>query len=165
MIIPIGFRLATFSTSGLTTAPALLEDGFIVWTQIELYYSIVSATIFCIRALITNLTTHYGALPPDATGIYAFGNESRKGSSGTYMLSQLRSTFETRSDRLNKDQIRTVPTIAEQDKTYVGDAYCASANVKSDVVGSINPETNSIGSDDSKRLIIRKHVSWTVEHE
>ena len=149
----------------MTIAPALLEDGSIVWTQIELHYSIVSATIRCIRTLNTNLITDYGALLPDATGIYASGNDSRKGSSGTYTLSQFRPTLKIRLDPSGEGKGRAVPTVVELNKTYVGGAYRASANVKSNLVESINPETNSIGSAHSKRMIIRKHVSWTVEHE
>ena len=44
MIIVIVFRLKTFSSAGFNTNPTLLQGEFIVWTQTELNYSLISAT-------------------------------------------------------------------------------------------------------------------------
>lgn len=62
MIIPIVFRLATFDSSARNSDFFLAEDLFIVWTQTELNYSIISATIPTLRIFATTLNTQFGGL-------------------------------------------------------------------------------------------------------
>jgi hypothetical protein len=62
IIVIIAFRLHTFHHSGYTTDFTFLETLYIVLTQTQLNYSLISATIPNLRPIINNLNTHYGAM-------------------------------------------------------------------------------------------------------
>lgn len=53
-------RLKRWDASKLTTDFTLAEDMYIVWSLIEVYYSIASATIPNLRPFMQSLTTFYG---------------------------------------------------------------------------------------------------------
>ncbi|KAF2171439.1 hypothetical protein M409DRAFT_50877 [Zasmidium cellare ATCC 36951] len=56
----VALRLKSFSRSGQTDDPTLLEAQFIVWSSTELNYSIIAATFPIMRPFINNLATNYG---------------------------------------------------------------------------------------------------------
>ena len=62
LLMIIAFRLQTFPKDGLTANPTLRLVHFIVWTQTELNWSIVSATIPSLRPFLQGFSTYTGAL-------------------------------------------------------------------------------------------------------
>lgn len=171
MIIAIAFRLKTFSSSGFTVNPTLLQGEFIVWTQTELDYSLISATIPCLRPFVTNLATHYGGFgrSQNADGSYGTNHGSRNvNTNQSYQMNTLKSA--------NRNTI-------SQDHTVTNTRHSGSANLdhgnRADVshVGKkktiVKPlgypsekedsRRTSLGSNDSQRMIIRKDITWTVE--
>lgn len=54
-------RLGTFDSAALTKDPFLKEAAYICWTQAEMSYSIIAATIPTARKLLLNLITYYNA--------------------------------------------------------------------------------------------------------
>jgi hypothetical protein len=135
LIIAIACRLANFDANGLPTNPTLLQAKYIAWTQTELAYSIIAATIPRLRPFIRNLSTNYGA--PQANG-YRYGYGSHTGTSenqsGSFQMTSLRPKGK-------------------------GDEY--KFRIWSD---GVPPKTDSasVGSSDSKRMIIKKNTEWEV---
>ena len=62
IIVIIAFRLRTFNHPGLTMDFSFLEAIYIVLSQTQVNYSLISATIPNLRPIINNLNTHYGAM-------------------------------------------------------------------------------------------------------
>ena len=151
IIIAIGFRLGTFDKAGLTTDPSLRETLFIVWTQTELNYSLISASIPTLLQFMRNLNTHFGGVTEQEHATYG----SHKESSHSFPMSILRSG--------NK-------TSASQNASHIGKEENGDTNnsVGYSVSRAKTPalkNKGSMGSSDSQRRIIQKEISYTVEYE
>ena len=166
LIIPIGFRIATFNTTGLTINPTLLEDRFIIWTQVELSYSLMSATIPVLRPVIKDLVTNYGVLGPEHPArTYGSGQGSHAVS---YEMSNMRQTLNS-SDRPGDGTVQLQPAAKGSKYAYsygITSPGAGARGVRDDgAAKKANPDTNSVGSNDSKEMIIKKQLSFAVEHE
>lgn len=153
IIVPIAFRLANHDQAGLITDPTFREVLFVVWTQVELHFSVILATIPILRPVINSLNTSYSSLG-------AAGSSNGYVSMGTYELSALKTT----GPRIAKN-------MTTHQKSSICDAPIASANAfaSSSADTQMNREetgldTNSIESHGSEQMIIRKQTSWRVEH-
>jgi len=141
LIIAIAFRLANFSTVGLTTNPTFLQDKFIVWTQTELSYSIMAATIPSLRPFIKTLATNYGTTPANGYGSgygSGYGNGTDEDTqSGAVQLSNLRPKGK-----------------GEEYKYRIWSGGEPRPANKADAA--------SVGSSESQRMIIKKDLIWEV---
>lgn len=153
MIVPVALRLANHDQAGLTTDPTFREVLFVVWTQVELHFSIIFATIPILRPVINSLNTSYSSL-----GLA--GSSNGYGSKGTYELSALR-----------RPGSRITEEATTQRESRIGGAPTASANAfafssarNRATKEEDGPDTNSIESQSSEQMIIRKQMSWIVEH-
>ncbi|KAJ9608559.1 hypothetical protein H2200_007547 [Cladophialophora chaetospira] len=79
MIIPIAFRLAKFHPTGRSVDPFLVDSLFSVFTQVEMNYSLVSATIVALRPFATNMNTRFGGLGEGETS-YGYGRSNEDNS-------------------------------------------------------------------------------------
>jgi hypothetical protein len=148
LIVAVAFRLAGFNTVGLTTNPTLLQDKFIVWTQTELGYSVMAATIPSLRPFIKTLATNYGASPANGYGSgsgsgYGIGTDGDV-QSGTYQMSSLR-------PRGKGDEYKYRIWSARNGGGTGGEP--SAANIA---------DAASVGSDNSQRMIIKKELLWEV---
>lgn len=164
MIIAIGFRLGTFDVAGLTTDPFISEDQFIIWTQTELCYSIISSTVPTLRPFVNNFTTHYGGSGGRSGRNYGSGyaTNSRENNSVP------RSTgYQLKSLTKSKNRDKHDDAVEQEDRAWEGpvDAYqygvAGNSKVKKEHDKS-SGDARSIGSNDSQRMIIRKDVSWAI---
>lgn len=73
MVIVTVFRLESFDKAGFTVDATLREASYICWTQTELNYSIISATIIIGRQFVGVLVTNYGS------GLGLSGSYTRSG--------------------------------------------------------------------------------------
>jgi len=145
LIITIAFRLANFNTAGLTTNPMLLEDKFIVWTQTELSYSVMGATIPSLRPFVKSLATNYGTGAIDGHGSrYGDGIYDRYTQSGSYRMSNFRPQ--------------------DDDDEYQYRIWSSRNCCRSDGEPSEAKKTDagSTGSNESERMIVRKNLLWEV---
>lgn len=156
IIIPIAFRLATYNREGLTTDPTLGEVLFVVWTQVELHFSIISATIPVLRPVVNNLNTSYSSLGPVVSSV------DHAGSGSAYKLSTLKPASNVTGRQsafpAGDKTCREAPT-ASAGASAFPDHNMQIRNVKR----RASPETDSIESHNSEQMIIRKQVSWKVE--
>ncbi|OAP62850.1 hypothetical protein AYL99_02077 [Fonsecaea erecta] len=170
LIIFIAFRLHTFSQSGYTTNPLLREATFVAWTQSEMTYSLISATVPIFHNFLKSLSTGFGGMHAESNG-YGYGSGTRSQALGQdskgFQLSKLRS----------KNKSAAMPSINDDRDGYYGQAKAmtaeqlaggptASTTVQwSGGVRGSNGETTSINSDESQRYMIRKDVQWEVRTE
>lgn len=160
MIVAIAYRLKTFNTAGLTTNPFLLQDKFIVWTQAELAYSVIAATIPSLRPFIKTLSTYYGTTTAFGYGTgYGSGYEAGYSNvsdtnvqAGSFQLSSLRPKGKGDEYKYRIWSNRNGTTSGEG-----GPNEDKGVTVKADAV--------SVESGDSQRMIIKKSLVWEVATE
>ena len=88
-------RLGSFNQAALSSNPTLREAKYISWTQAELSYAIISATIPTARKLVLNFITYYNG--------GTFGSTlSQSGSQGnTIQMSTLKASGQRKSKAAN----------------------------------------------------------------
>lgn len=182
MIIPISMRLAEFKEAGRSSNFTLLDDLFIVWTQTELNYSLISATIPTLRSFISKLNTQFGGLG-EGEGEGAYGNGYSKGSSkkssklnDSFQMSNL-SSVKTQKDTQKvgkpstfKGNLLESPEIYEyniQTSSTVPDWSISKASSRGSPSGQnlMAVDARSVDSNDSQQLMIRKEIMYTVERQ
>lgn len=154
----------------------MLEAQFIAWTQADLAYSLISATIPTFQNFLKSLHTGFGGITA-AEGGYGYGSASgsrNRGATGngiSYHMSKLRSGNRTANKSANKESALRSETYEEQDapphaettndndRIFVGPG----ASNRSEIAA--NGETTSINSDESRQMMIRKEVEWNVRTE
>ena len=147
--------------------PTMGLVGAVVWAQINLHYSIVSGTIPCLRPFMMAVSTDYGATEPrTALGSKAYGSSggsgNRKGSS--YALNSIGSGGG--KIRMNSE---TNPSMFH--KARMGASRISSSNNvfrsershNKSIVTHEAHDSNSIESNDSRRMIIKKEVEINVQ--
>ncbi|KIY04000.1 uncharacterized protein Z520_00692 [Fonsecaea multimorphosa CBS 102226] len=170
LIIFIAFRLHTFSQSGYTTNPLLREATFAAWTQSELSYSLVSATMPIFHNFLKSLSTGFGGMHATSHG-YGYGSGTGSRAHGQdskgFQLSMLRSKNKSAAmPSMNDDRDEFYGQAKAMTAEQLGGAPAASTTVQwSGGVRGSNGETTSINSDESQRYMIRKDVQWEVRTE
>jgi hypothetical protein len=179
LIVAIAFRLIHFKDGvELTTNFTLAEDLYIVWTETQLNYALISATIPIARPFISSLSTNYGIGAATEYSLSASpanprGTSNLNSHSNTFQLSTLRSNGKSKqSSRAtasgNRGEEPSMP--GQQRGTSRAYAYHVQeggppeqeyGSAKQSREGR-DKDTDSQGSNDSQRLIIRKNVSWIV---
>lgn len=151
LIIPIAFQFANYDAAGLTTDPTFREALFVVWTQVEMHFSLISATIPVLRPVINNLNTSYSSLGP------AGSSTAYTGSNDIYKMTTLKPLQRNALKGQSGNQIQ------ETNLVTANSFASASATGNHTKTGAI-AETDSIESHGSEQMIIRKQLSWRVEH-
>lgn len=167
MVIAIAFQIHTFDQSGWTTDPLLFEAPFIAWSQSEMNYSLISATIPSFQSFLKNMNTQFGGIGPNEKSAYANNSATdsriRKGSAATFEMGKVRSV----------NRKSTIPEIDESNDfgavgSRRGSAGIAEGRPSAGTAGgldTVNEEVASLHSNESGRMMIRKDVTWTVGHE
>lgn len=169
MIVLAALRLNSFRETGLSIDPTFAETEFLCWTAAELNYSIISATLPILRPLISNLATHYGG---------GFGQSDGRtyadGSTGSYMRSrthglgdesiQLQSLERSKAGHVGHQVTIQRSQGDGMHERGTNRAY-TSARRRSQIGESSNEDAASVESSDSKRMIIRKDITWVVDHD
>jgi hypothetical protein len=158
IIIPIAFRLATYDTAGLTVDPTFREVLYVVWTQVELHFSIITATIPVLRPVVNNLNTSYSSLGP------VVPPASSAGSSSGYKLSTLKPALSVAANS-NASHSSNRVTWERPNASAESSAFASHSTKTTNAEQRTEPDTDSIESHSSEQMIIRKQVSWRVERD
>lgn len=155
IIVAIGFRLHSFDAAGLAVNPTLVGTLFIIWSQTEVDFSIIASTIPTLRRFVSGLATYYGALDQKKANEES-SYEIRSGSQ--MLMSQLTATGKSADhDGRYPLQTEATSTNAPYGRNNLTGNHCwATAHVMAQ-------DTNSVQSNDSQQMIIKKDVAWTVE--
>jgi len=198
VIIAFGLRLPVIAACVLrlhylaysldSSDPTFDTVLFVTWTEVELAYSIMAATIPCLKPFVSQLNTYYGSTQPlsnAASGAFSKGSpngsyglrqfsskmakseKSRKGTAKSAARSRIVGTAGRQGDELmDFPHKSTYDGLSISHKMLRGDSVChtASANMGRN---SGNPKAGDGGStwsNDSQQMIIRKEVCYSVEH-
>ncbi|KAK0247046.1 hypothetical protein LTR35_017314 [Friedmanniomyces endolithicus] len=185
LLVATGFRLASFDKLGFTVDPTLLEASYVCWTQTEMNYSVISATIPTATTFVKELNTHYGAAHgvPSNRNAYgpAFGSVSNvrsKRPRGTMRsddvpLSTLKPGRKKISDTADSwDQFQYLGSeedISNRNEirgTQHPPDFSIEASARgTDQAKSRPVDSTSVESGESQWMIIRKGVAWHVRRD
>jgi hypothetical protein len=186
LLIFIGFRMYTFDSSAYTRDPFLANASFISWSQAEISASLITATIPTFRNFLKSLSTGFGGIGVSSTDgyIYGYGSQGRtrmkapaNGAGSGYQLSKLQSTSQSHNrsmhaaepEEANDLSFRPQTSHVQLDPlTGRSGGSAATAHWSEGTTGSDtgpNADAASIGSDESRRMIIRKEMNYTVRTE
>ena len=177
-------RLIAFATlhlhylaGGITsTNPPLDLVGAIVWAQIELHYSNIAATVPCLKPFMSAVSTNYGATEPAA--MTTSGGSKLYGSSGSRSRPPKRKGSSYALGSMGKDRrgsmggsrsgifrmARRGPF--KMNSETFGEEPSGTGNGHMVVQqGKTRHDSNSIGSNDSRKMIIKKEVNIKVERD
>lgn len=166
MIVPIAFRLAVFDEAGWTTNPFIDEAMFIAWSQGEVNYSLISATIPTFQNFLKNLNTQFGGLGDASAYGYGSGNDSRafpKGSTTDYQMSKLRSANKSSAmdEEADEQAIRPAPVLRVPSHGFNKQGSTGDRNGSA----AANGERQSLDSNESRQLMIKKDITWKIVTE
>jgi len=154
--------MSSFDRSGFTTDPTLLESRFIAWTSVELNFSIVSATIPMLRSFVTNLSTHFGA--GQAAGGLGYGQGTSQDKSHVSSRRQSRPVMDSMPGIELRSIDHKVPFVPSLSANIIENCQAGFPRGPSDN-NARDEDRGSIGSDNSRKMIIRKDFTWRVERE
>jgi hypothetical protein len=153
-------------------------DGVLatVLTQVELAYSLIASTIPCLRPFMAALNTELGAMNPRSV-LNSRAYELSKDSNGSYAMAAMR------NGKPNGDTVKSErPVYAGEEEVegahgtaagkresveltpgqhiFRGDHARSTAKV---TASEKQVDADSIGTNDSQRMIIKKDVQWVIE--
>ncbi|OCL15262.1 hypothetical protein AOQ84DRAFT_329710 [Glonium stellatum] len=160
VILAFGFRLPVIAFAVLrlhyigirinSVNPTLEGTIALVWTQVELDYSVMACTIPCLKPFMIAVSTNYGSIAPTKATLNGSSGLSGDRSKGSFALTSV-SRSKTRSPmptELGGARLRMDKAFNSTSVTYNG-----------------QPDQHSVGSNDSTKMIIKKETEWTVERE
>ena len=145
-------RIRSWDQHGLRTNFSLLEDRYIIWTQIQISYSLISATIPSVRRLIITFSTHWGA-GVGPSGLASWESANRQGS--TIVLTDIKSQDKT---------TRNASVGQHPMFMYGGQSETQVYGRRRNTNGDSDDDEIRLGSSDDTQMIIRKDVNVTVEN-
>lgn len=172
LVIPIALRLHYLSLALNSSNYTLQVTNAAICKQVEIAYSIVAATIPCLRPFMTATATHYGAP--------AEGPRTKQGTYGAYGKSSNSSTSQKKQERRNGGfQLASLTSrlspgrgnaskMNSSQPSQLRNGLDTYGNHTASVVaggGSRARDTQSVGSTESKQMIIRKDVDYSVEYD
>ncbi|EFQ98518.1 hypothetical protein MGYG_01545 [Nannizzia gypsea CBS 118893] len=137
------FRLTTINGAVDLQDPTLSMVPYVIWTEILLHYSIMAATIPCLKPFFIAFNTGWGQGSHKRTSRYPQYTSGASSKTGT--------TFSNKFGKI----------IGSSQADFRNDASgtrCLSHALNRE-------EAPSIESHESQRMIIRETRGWTVEHE
>ncbi len=137
-----------------------------VLTQLELYYSLISATIPCLNPFLRAVSTTYGAMGPETImgGSLGYGSDKVN-----YGLTPIGSAANTKKQTKRREKATKTPKKSQPDTIQRERPAADPQTYRGDHARSIAKDTSeghlgaaSIGSNDSTKMII-KEMHWFFE--
>lgn len=182
-------RLISFPRHHLSTNPTFTLTYFYVWTQTALYISLITSITPCLKPFVAGLNTGYGAFDTERVGSRAYGTyglhgyapKSSRTKRSSNLLSKSMSSSAKEPNNLPIGGIRNEQAITDNTVVSLNTAHHGrqSPSAASRLAGqgeepgegkatkhteAVAQDGNSIGSNDSRQMIIRKDVTWAVEY-
>ena len=141
------FRLRYIGLRINSPNPTLEGTIAVIWTQIELDYSVMACTIPCLKPFMIAVSTNYGSIAPTKTTINGSNGLSGDRSKGSFALTSVKTKSPVPTD-LGESKLRMDKVFNSTSVTYNG-----------------QPDQHSVGSNDSTKMIIKKETEWSIERE
>ncbi|KAE9371832.1 hypothetical protein N431DRAFT_377866, partial [Stipitochalara longipes BDJ] len=169
-IIFCALRIHYFFQAFFTTDPSFDGVFFAAWTQTELAFSVISATLPCLKPFMSTISTNWGEAPKPE---FASSNQS-----GSYGLKDLFGKSNTTGTNASKSEVAAseresqynlatdlpyepVHGNAINHRTLRGDSVSHTTTV---MHGFTLGDAVSTRSNDSQQMIIRKDTMYSVDH-
>ncbi|KAE8403185.1 hypothetical protein BDV37DRAFT_250853 [Aspergillus pseudonomiae] len=148
-------RLSEFHSFTTTHNPTFDAIKHFTWTQVALNYSLIACTAFCLRPFMNAVSTSYGtAGDSNLSTSYPYASDRGRSTQGSYALQSLQ----------NRSVVAPEPDLFRP-RIGAGETTVTSAQPGSSTGGhSDRDDRNSIGSEGSTKMIIKKDVEYTVHH-
>lgn len=137
-----------------------------MWTQAELYWSIISATVPSMRPFLRGLSTTETTIFEDSTD-----PASRAGHGSSRTQSSRWAPRRSKGSNARESLPSRVGTAVEMQPMGVRNtgqgSNCRASKLRNTLSPVADNDRDSVesGSDESQRMIIRKDVAWTVDRE
>ena len=145
--------------------PSLDLVGPVIWAQIELHYSNIAATVPCLKPFMAAVSTNYGATEPAAMsqgGSRGYSSSNNKPRASNYLLSSM-----IQNRLSNIDPKAGIFRVGKRGGYKMNsDTFGAGPSTNGQMIvqqGKAKQDSNSIGSNDSRKMIIKKEVDIRVE--
>ncbi|KAK2764534.1 hypothetical protein FQN54_009229 [Arachnomyces sp. PD_36] len=151
-----------------------------IWTQVEMNYALAACIAFCLRPFMNAVRTNYGTagdVTLSSSGTRSLGYTDLSKQSGTpnesFPMLPLRRKKKDKEKNSNNSESETKPSssVVDQERARAGGLFRprgAGLTVSTAAVEDTGQEEahdgNSMGSDRSSRMIIRKDVQYAVRH-
>ena len=157
-------RLHNLATGIRSPNPTLDLVGAVVWAEIELHYANIAATMPCLRPFMAAVSTEYGATDPrTALGskVYGSSNGDRKGGA-SYILSSFGSG--SRKEKTYSNIDTTITRMSRKGTSRMNSDISPNdrPNNETTIVHEGKHDEVSIGSNDSRKMIIKKKIDIRV---
>lgn len=176
MIAPLAVRLGYIVSNLDAQDPTLRQDKVVVNTQTELVVALVAATVPCLRPFMGAVDTSFGAAAA-GTSLAGSGYAKRSTRSGNARQysnesKQVLSSNGFRIGRKKKgvDELASHDDIALEpiSRSWTGKAGLEDQTEErhtSTTTKQSADDHQSVGSQDSQQMIIRRDVEWNVRYE
>lgn len=170
--------------------PTLIGIPMSIWTQIELNFSLIACTIFCLRPFMVAVSTNYGTAG-DSTLESSAGRSrknttsgsrsaGRSGTGGSFALRSLKrslkkdiSVLSSSSTAVERDRDRAGFNPLKEGVELATIPQGPTSPITTTVTAAVEAEPgtrrhgddrSSVGSNDSTKLIIKKDVQYSVQY-
>jgi hypothetical protein len=180
-------RVVSFPRYHLSTDPAYTLTYFYIWTQTALYISLITSITPCLKPFVAGLNTGYGAFDTEHVAEQTFGSYGFNGYASKKKPIQRSSQIPSKSAGSFANGLRSLgggvngrkrstvdgrsgqaSTVAKNmklilDPKTAGQSEERAGGIATTQAPAATQDGNSIGSNDSQQMIIRKDVAWKVE--
>ncbi len=158
-------RLHNLATGIRSPNPTLDLVGAVVWAEIELHYANIAATMPCLRPFMAAVSTEYGATEPrTALGSKAYGSSGGDRKGASYILSSFGSAARKEKNYSNIEATKTSRMSRKNTSRMNSDiSRIDRSNNETTIVHEGKHDEISIGSNDSRKMIIKKKIDIRVQ--
>lgn len=165
VIAAAAFRLHSLASQIHSFNPTLHGVNTVIWTQVELYYSIIACTTYCLKPFMAAVSTRHGSAVINVEQYDHTNGPSQKGYGSN---SQLRSDSIGVSSLYKVEEPEQLPSIREK-QVQVGPKLLFPPDPPSNwttIMGGqkARRDIGRAGSGGSKKMMIKKQVEYEVEY-
>ena len=150
IIAAIVLRIHYLETLSTSDNPTLAGVFFLIWTLVEVDFSIVSGNIACLKPFMAAFNTSYGGVEE----INALSRRDRGDKSGSGTMNSMKLSKFSRSRKEPDTQKESRRVSVPQAR---GDTLGHEAEIT-------HEDAESVGSHGSRQMIIQKEITWNVEY-
>lgn len=151
IIAAIVLRIHYLETLSTSDNPTLAAVFFVIWTLVEVDFSIVSGNIACLKPFMAAFNTSYGGVEE----INAVSRRERGDKSGSGTVNSMKMSKFSRSRK-------------EPDTPKESTRRVSVPQARADTLGHeaeiTHEDAESVGSHGSRQMIIQKEITWNVEY-
>ncbi|PGH00162.1 hypothetical protein AJ80_09215 [Polytolypa hystricis UAMH7299] len=145
-----------------STNPSLNLVDSVIWTLVQLHYSLVACTIFALKPFMSAVSTNYGNT--GGTSLDQSGSNSKQQQYATDTPHSA-NNFALRSVTMSANRVKNFATVSTQSGGGNSNLFPAKYGATSATVTNVRKhDERSLDSNDSTKMIIKKDIQYSVEY-